>query len=119
MSEHTPLPWSVLESDADAREPFVAVSEPDEYGNAPDLHIAVCHYSGNNYDPATLAADKAKAKANAEFIVRACNCHDELLEACKELVSWYDSDKSQRASVTFAAFDAVRAAIAKAEEKNA
>jgi len=24
--------------------------------------------------------------ANAEFIVRACNCHDELLEACQYLV---------------------------------
>ena len=30
--------------------------------------------------------------ANAEFIVRACNSHDELLEACKEMLEEYIAD---------------------------
>ena len=30
-----------------------------------------------------------EAEANADFIVKACNCHDELLGACKDIVLWF------------------------------
>lgn len=33
---------------------------------------------------------RANAKANSEFIVRACNAHDELLEALERLVCYFE-----------------------------
>ena len=33
---------------------------------------------------------KAQDQANAAFIVTACNCHDELLEACKLVKDFFD-----------------------------
>jgi hypothetical protein len=49
--------------------------------------------------------------ANAEFIVRACNAHDELLAACEALISQYDAPGGPALTEQV---EAVRAAIAKA-----
>jgi len=51
-----------------------------------------------------------RMEANAHFIVRACNCHDELLEALEDLVSDWEITGELELSVLSNA----RAAIAKA-----
>ena len=65
MSEakHTPLPWTI---------------ERDEQGRPASIghgHKLIAGLSG------------PCPEANAEFIVRACNCHDELLGALERYVS--------------------------------
>ena len=53
--------------------------------------------------------------ANAEFIVRAVNVHEELVEACRLLIAWDESHDN--ASLISTATSKARAAIAKAEGK--
>ncbi len=53
------------------------------------------------------------SKEDAEFIVRACNCHGELLEALRRVISWEDhTNRLEPIPVPIA--DEIRAAIAKA-----
>lgn len=75
---------------------------------------------------AMLDDNGCETEANAEFIVRACNCHEELLEACKELANnvsgWDESELRQTGGNTntnclLASFTKALAAIAKAEGK--
>lgn len=61
--KHTPTPWAKTES--------FQIVKPQ--GNTA-LELADICYVG----------DEAVAEANAEFIVRACNAHDELVEALQK-----------------------------------
>lgn len=74
-AQHTPTPWKVngkggyliyVGGDLTARRKFVAQA----------------------YDPEAQDKLTNVAKANAEFIVRACNAHDDLLAACKVALFW-------------------------------
>lgn len=96
MSEtkHTPTPWHVgphYKSDIESRVGRVCDISPM---NAP------------------------QSIANAEFIVRACNSHEELLILARGLVAWHDARFVQNLGEPFAALvDAARTAILKAEGK--
>ncbi len=100
-SKHTPVPWSVRDNEngtlvINATEPDGSPCQPARInGNADD----------EVYGPVT--------RANAEFIVRACNAHDDLLEACKAIVHAANMGDSAMGGVaaTLAGF-----AIAKAEQ---
>jgi len=73
MSKHTEIPWS---------------TKPNEeliYGSDGEVIMIV---SGNQ----SLDEDFA----NAEFIVTACNCHDELLAACKTMKTILSALESSR-----------------------
>lgn len=65
MSEPTPRPYHL---DIGEREIFIR-PEPDQFGNAPA--VASVH----------LTLYPASGKANADFIIRACNSHDEMVAA--------------------------------------
>lgn len=67
-TKHTPLPWEALKGG-----PIVHQRESDGY-----VYVADTDVCTNVYHPS-----RDLIKANAEFIVKACNCHDDLLEACK------------------------------------
>lgn len=92
---HTPGPWTVREQ-GDA--------------NSYALLTANGHWLISFLQNGELMT--ATQRANAEFIVRACNAHDELLSALQEMLATvagqYDSARHCRA------VDAARAAIAKA-----
>lgn len=77
---YTPGPWTVEHSDVEATHPFIVITEP--HGDAPDLSVAIVEYGGNNYDPSTLAQDRAKAMANARLMAKA----PELYEMLRTLV---------------------------------
>ena len=66
MSKHTELPWRVSES---KREPNLV-----KIGTGDGGWLGLAHVFGDSDE---------EAEANAEFIVRAVNCHDDLLEACR------------------------------------
>lgn len=70
MSKHTPLPWRVFVGGSEG-----AWIKPDVGSMKEDLkHIGVIN-----------GRDLATDIANAEMIVRAVNCHDDLLHALKNL----------------------------------
>lgn len=59
---------------------------------------------------------------DAEFIVRAANCHDELLAACKDILFAANlsiADDDQMPEISRAALNRLAKAIAKAEGTNA
>lgn len=68
--EHTPTPWW--------NESGVIHAKAADW--TPELH-SCCHpaSANQNIDP-----EDGDAEANAEFIVRACNSHEQLLAGCKE-----------------------------------
>lgn len=55
----------------------------DGYGSYLGIHIATLEHQGSN-----PCVSKAQAIANAEFIVKACNNHDELVAMLKESTAW-------------------------------
>jgi len=84
MSEHTVTPWII-----------------DGHQIVYD-DMEVCRVSGDAWE------------ANAAFIVRACNSHDELLEACKQLVE-AASHSGRVIGYDSQVFDRACAAVAKAD----
>lgn len=94
MSEakHAPLPWTF--------------DELPEWGEI---------YDANGGLIATVNETAEEIKADAEFIVRAVNCHDELLEALQLFLQGATRiDYDENSWVFVEAVDAARAAIAKA-----
>ncbi len=61
--------------------------------------------------------EKDERIANAEFIVLACNCHDELLEACKAAYERGNSDGMSYGALSDEICDKLEAAIGKATER--
>lgn len=65
---HTPTPWFVVPPDRDNPSRAMVCGEGVDIYNAPLTD---------------------ETEANAEFIVRACNCHDELVECLRWFVDYY------------------------------
>ena len=99
--EHTPGPWKAYKNEEKQFINIFAKSKKD--GKIADR---VAYVLGVEY-PDTI---DRKAEANAAFIVRACNCHDELLEALKDA-------KAEMLAFSMDVPKSVDAAIAKAEAK--
>lgn len=77
-AEHTPLPWSVVPDYSGEGRGYVA--GPDRIGivmTPPGRHRGSPKYS---------------FQADAEFIVRACNAHDDLLAAASDALACLESD---------------------------
>ncbi len=71
--KHTPTPWTAethTVQDGKGGYKYVRVYPSDNYSHEVAL--------------VTTKIDSQEDKANAEFIVRACNSHDKLIEALKE-----------------------------------
>jgi hypothetical protein len=74
-SNHTPTPWNVR---TDANE-FALIGKGPTYIGF-------------------IEKDRHEAEANAAFIVRAVNCHDELVAMVDELLAWAKSVEGQAVS---------------------
>ncbi len=105
--EHTPLPWILTWTDF-------------ERGGS-RFNIDFSHDSANG-DKATgniFLGDGQRGshgRANAEFIIRACNAHEEMLEALKDMTELVDClYEVSPPHLIRARFAKARAAIAKAE----
>lgn len=94
MSEHTPGPWRIG-----------------------DAGLTVFGPPNGNPSPETVAP--CKTRANAAFIVKACNGYEDLLEACKFLQPLAIKHAPQGISKEYwdTAFDKLEKAIHKAEEE--
>ena len=76
--QHTPLPWRVNHDGSDA----CLIEGPRT--PVPHHHVYVARAKGG-------PGRDEMAEANAAFIVKAVNSHDDLLEALKEVTHWADS----------------------------
>lgn len=96
-AQHTPGPWFVDDE--------LQIRAPDELDpqDEPWVVALVAVGCGHPND---------QDEANARFIVRAANCHDDLLEAAELALKVIDDDPS--VDDWDAACDIIRAAIAKA-----
>lgn len=75
QARHTPTPWAI-DSSGNGKSFAIITST-----HLSDMDDDVCKvYGGNNDD------DDAR-KANAEFIVQACNSHAQLVEALKTVIA--------------------------------
>lgn len=98
---------------------------PEAY-RAIGLGNGACHIG---YVSLSECVSEMEAKANAEFIVLACNAHDDLLAACKSVLGMLSSPKFLEFQTRFRQSDSewamvsamemreeeIKAAIAKAE----
>lgn len=82
-TEHTPTPWEdVIKEDKYGQELLIVHGTDDEYSEV------ICGAFSN--------------PANAAFIVKACNLHDELVEALKDLLELHEDATDNRKRKTFA-----------------
>ena len=72
-AQHTPEPWRIWR-DADPKEPLQIIGMETDF---------VC----------TIAMENTNARANAAFIVKACNAHADLLAALRSLLPFAQSEK--------------------------
>ena len=104
MSKHTPVPYEIL------------------YGTnvvKGNRIVANCGGYSDNMNPNTLEDNKA----NAHFIVTACNAHADLLAACEAVVEafWYEDEYDGNKVCDCAmctAYRMAQAAIAKATSED-
>lgn len=73
MNKHTEIPWRVARGS-------VVADDDTGWDDAEN-----CEFYGGH-----LVCESVRWPANAEFIVRACNSHEDLLEACKAFVDYYE-----------------------------
>jgi ActR/RegA family two-component response regulator len=83
MGKHTAGPWKVKEIKTSCGRVFKIDREGEDRAH----DCIACIYDDNT----TLnERNHNEHEANAAFIVTACNSHDELLEACKQLLDKYE-----------------------------
>lgn len=102
-TQHTPGPWRAGQTSSGA---FIEVTYTTEQGVVEP--IATCH----QISLPRSSDQRAQAKANAEFIVRACNAHDDLLAALEALFT-EAGEHAIDCGIEFAALEQARLAIAK------
>ena len=108
---HSPIPWFCFANDG-SRDRNFTITDSE---TATESGIG----KGTNVIATVVPVSSGKHhQANAEFIVRACNCHDELLAALQTLVSLTHRicENSYGQSVDDA-YERARAIIAKATGK--
>jgi len=83
-TKHTPTPWHVWSEDKGRRDDvYIAGNPTGELGGMRKLAYMVDTWTGAN------------TEANAEFIVRACNAHDQLVTVAKLAKSLTESALSE------------------------
>ena len=102
----TPLPWLIVKP-----EKYGPNQEDDRLIHTEDgKHIAEVFQYQNYFH------QNGPSIANAEFIVRACNSHYELLEACKRTVEMFDKNSTAMNELPYT-YTRLKQVIAKAEGK--
>ncbi len=91
---HTPLPWEIIPRIDPRVATAIAIGSADRKTN---ICVLTDRYKGQ--DSSKCRSSVPEADANAEFIVRACNSHDDLLaalEAAKvKLEEVYEADSGE------------------------
>ena len=114
--EHSPTPWKAVRAEDTFSYTFLI--QQDTSGRGPYICTSIAerrplsHYGS---DPDTERASLALCKANAEFIVRACNAHDELVAAVRAVAIDYAGETPAGNDPRSTAVRLVRAALERAK----
>lgn len=95
--------------------PWMIATERDSYGNAmivDEVGKVVCLLPERLRQRSPDYWDD-QSEDNATYIVTACNCHDELLKACKAVIA---EGYVHNLNLSEGTLDLINAAIAKAED---
>ena len=115
-AQHTPGPWK-----ADIRTGCFAIYPSNEDHNClcGSSKWAIVYQDGRGEDsaPGGYPLLTEEQHANAEFICRACNSHDGLVNAIKFLLAVFDNPPPQRPGGQFQAIFQLRQELKKAEAK--
>jgi hypothetical protein len=107
MAEHSKTPWQVGEDDGFASCPFIPIEVDLEGGGS--VVVAEVQPTGIDIDI------DDEARANAAFIVRAVNCHEELVKALSDLTTFADHyDMGDEPMLFGEALENARAILSKA-----
>ena len=87
MMKHTELPWGYARTHRMSDNTWYVLVDSD--GRGPIMEVGGKDLVGQIAEAKYLITDPEKIKANAAFIVRACNNHYKLLEALKRLINSY------------------------------
>jgi len=82
MPKHTPGPWVAIRQRGIYKGNY-NIGRLEDQGNGPLLTFVIV-LGPNDFCPPRYGRS---AEANAEFIVRACNTHNDLLTACEALLA--------------------------------
>lgn len=105
VAQHTPTPWKLRTIDNALRGEICYV-----IGGTPTHFIADCGFDVDG------APTRSQANANASFIVRACNAHEELVAQMRN-VEAVAAKNAEHGSADWAFIrDTARAALAKAKQ---
>ncbi len=114
MNEHTPEPWGYTEDADDGGGARFVIHSLPWTGEM----IAATSSHGPHYKP--HGPEVQEDEANARFIVRACNAHEDLLAACEAVEAQLLKDAEgccpEKLERLRPLYDQVLAAIAKAKE---
>lgn len=109
--KHTPTPWGINGT----HKLFDEQDEDSLIIRADGMWVAVVTPDANDH----VRLGKEEVQANAEFIVRAVNSHEELLEslkACVAMMDYEDADPAEQFKHSnWTGYKAAVAAISKAE----
>jgi hypothetical protein len=116
MAKHTKLPWTVQRLNHAGGETWIQIGwieDGREIGPVAEMVGGAVKDPVPVWHPVAtmkyLVTPDEQIMANAEFIVTACNLHDELVSALKDIIADYEDRGASEASINKA-----RAAIQKA-----
>jgi len=112
MSKHTPVPWHTHDVDCECYGQWIHAQYVGQDGRRHHHAVADCYKIKGEY------GNEGTDGENAAIIVRAVNCHDELLEACEGLIELIDAARMEtlcQGSEWVAKLAKARAAVAKAK----
>lgn len=126
MTEHTPTPWGLaIYRDDPNRPPTVdkikhmlceSVDRTIQHGGSiPDIYFVCASVDPKDPVFTAITGNGPHSEANAAFIVKACNCHEELVQACKAA---HDMVRNCPGNWQTQTADMLGMAIAKAEGKS-
>lgn len=101
-AKHTPLPWTI---ETPCGFPYSGLYVVPVARKDFPFHIAKIRQ----------LRESEESEANAQHIIRCCNCHDDLLEALYALLSGINNPNPDAGDKVGAAEKQAKAAIAKAE----
>ena len=110
--KHTVTPWKVVQHEHVNGELWLTILK----GSMDVTHNKMYGSDIGSFRYSALSPEENQA--NAEFIVRAVNVHDELVEACKSRIDEWHSTFRNMERREPKSLKLARAAIAKAEREN-
>jgi hypothetical protein len=114
MPAHTPTPWQVTEDPMAEGQPLTLVIPASAKNPLHEKWIALC-WERDEVQDEDLPG-RVEAEANAAFIVRAVNAHDELVEALCEIEKRLAVAVQRNPRKIYSeAFEIAQAALAKAK----